>query len=489
MTEKAEKTKRDKIAEKGTPQIGQLPFRLVDKQSNKTTKLIANSKKTETVDGQNRWFTFSFKRPVFIYRAVVNETNYPEYKNFEIKVEDDEGNFHETRSAPRSGKVFLNVNRFCKSISFKPPKAYFQSDKKINSIEVYGFDKSEVGKFIQFAREIEALKEDALKEIDQREAIYRSKIAQAEKAEAKAAEAEKELSRLKGQADRQRSSIRRLESERNDLTTKNEALGDSLKKNERDLDMVRSELDSKTKQQNQLDDQVNALQGKLTDLRANIDLFPSELESFVKQGSRNTTTLFWLALVPILIIAVMFGILISGAVDLTTKIDPEQNINLYALIASRTPYVVVALAIITACYQIARFFISELIQINRQRLSLTKVSIIAKDVSASAETGLDLSEIERYGLRVRLKMELLKDHLKGYISPNIDVKLPSRITNYLPFSNLIDERREKARKSVSKDESGIEAEQQSSANDDKSKSPAEELSEDEASKGNPPPSG
>lgn len=73
----------------------------------------------------------------------------------------------------------------------------------------------------------------------------------------------------------------------------------------------------------------------------------------------------------------------------------------------------------------------EIIEINRQRLNLTKIGIIAKDISNAAEVGLDLNEVERYGLRVRLKMELLKDHLKGYISSNIDVQLPSSVSQYI----------------------------------------------------------
>ena len=176
---------------------------------------------------------------------------------------------------------------------------------------------------------------------------------------------------------------------------------------------------------------------QLSALRANIDLFPTELESFVKQGGKNTRTLFFLALLPILVIISMFAILISGAVDLTTKIDPEGKINVAALLASRTPYVVVALAIITSCYKISKVFILELVEINRQRLNLTKIGIIAKDVSNSAEFGLELSEVEKYGLRVRLKMELLKDHLKGYISPNLDVKLPTDLSSFHPFGELL----------------------------------------------------
>jgi hypothetical protein len=214
-------------------------------------------------------------------------------------------------------------------------------------------------------------------------------------------------------------------------------LKDTLEKNNQELENLRGEIGSKSEIRETLSKQTSALNIKLAELRANVDLFPSELESFVRQGARNNRTLFWLAAAPIIIICVMFGLLIFGAAELTTKITTDQNINILALLVSRTPYVAVSLAIIAACYQIVKYFLSELIQVNRQRLSLTKISIIAKDVSAAAEVGLHLSDIERYGLRVRLKMELLKDHLKSYLSSDLNVNLPSQITSAVSLDSLV----------------------------------------------------
>jgi len=448
MATDAEEPVQDKIRRKAPPTISQIPFSFIDRPTNKTTKLLANATGTMPIEGQNRWHSFDFKNPVFVYRVIVNETNYPEYNKFEIEITDDEGNVFTSNVAPSGSKVHLTVNRFCTHVRFKPPKAYTFTKKTIDSVEIFGFDKSNVGKFIQFARDVDALRDDAIAQIDRRETTYRSKIEEAGKAEARATEAQKDLASLKGQADRQKSAIRRLESERADLTTKVAVLEDTLQNNSRLLEELRRELDTKTKTKKTLDDQIAGLRTKLSELRANLDIFPSELESFVTQGRNNTKTLFWLALAPICVIVIMFGILISGAVDLTTKIDPEGKINVVALVASRTPYLVVALAIITACYKIARVFIAELIEINRQRLSLTKISIIAKDVSAASETGLELSEVERYGLRVRLKMELLKDHLKSYISPDFQILLPTKITNYLPFSNILEEQKRRREETV-----------------------------------------
>ena len=81
-----------------------------------------------------------------------------------------------------------------------------------------------------------------------------------------------------------------------------------------------------------------------------------------------------------------------------------------------------------------RAFFNELIKINRQRLNLTKISIIAKDVSASAEQGLDLTSEQIYRLRTESKMSLLREHLKEYISSDVEQKLPERPFSWLPGS-------------------------------------------------------
>src|SRR5690554_1057353 len=53
---------------------------------------------------------------------------------------------------------------------------------------------------------------------------------------------------------------------------------------------------------------------------------------------------------------------------------------------------------------------------NEQRLNLTKISIIAKDVSDASEDGLSMDDAARYEHRTHLKMDLLRSHLKGYLA-------------------------------------------------------------------------
>jgi hypothetical protein len=79
---------------------------------------------------------------------------------------------------------------------------------------------------------------------------------------------------------------------------------------------------------------------------------------------------------------------------------------------SRSPYVIVSAAVLGICYSILRGLVSEIININRKRQELFKISIIARDVSYASQHGLDLDPDQAYDLKTQTKMELLKEHLK-----------------------------------------------------------------------------
>lgn len=109
---------------------------------------------------------------------------------------------------------------------------------------------------------------------------------------------------------------------------------------------------------------------------------------------------------------------------------------MWTMVVSRAPFAIISIFIIHACYKIIRMFILEVIRINNRRLDLTKVSIVAKDVSDTASRDLNFGDSERYDLNTKLKMELLKSHLKGYVADDyehdIDISLWDRFKKGQP---------------------------------------------------------
>ncbi len=170
-----------------------------------------------------------------------------------------------------------------------------------------------------------------------------------------------------------------------------------------------------------------AVKGKeLKILQADIDMFPTEISEFVKQGGQNIKTYWKFAWAPLLLLAGVTLLLLTNAANLTTVYDENETINIWSIFVTRLPYVMIASGIIFASATLIKIFIGEIMRINQQRLNLSKISIIAKDVSMSAEDGLELSDYDIHELRTNVKMSMLRDHLKEYLSEDYSyVGLPT----------------------------------------------------------------
>lgn len=89
---------------------------------------------------------------------------------------------------------------------------------------------------------------------------------------------------------------------------------------------------------------------------------------------------------------------------------------------TRLPFVIIALAFLEVCgLAVGRLF-SEIIRINRQRLSLSKLSIVARDVSVAAAQNADFDEDEMYEKEVKLKMELLRGYMTEDLGAEFEYK-------------------------------------------------------------------
>jgi len=364
----------------------------------------------------------------------VSTTGYAEHNEFEFVWQTETGKERRTSARPSNGTITFVVNDICKFVSFRPPARFF-SQTQIQAVRIEGIKREDVSSALDSLSNLDGLKQSIIDVADKVVAKADQKIAEAAQAEVVRQNIAREVATLKQNASRARKNVDDLAHKKNELITENgeatRALDDS---NSRFRD-VQQRTQLLEKQSAKLASDVQTNEATLKSLKSNINLFPTEIVEFVNQGSKNLRQYFWLAVAPIAIIGIMFFLLIRGAADLTTVITDNPNVNIQAILVSRAPYVTIALAIITACYKIARAFFTEMIRINSQRLNLTKISIIAKDVSFASEHELNLSDEDRYRLRTELKMALLKDHLKDYISRDFQVQLPRRIVGALGFGD------------------------------------------------------
>lgn len=414
------------------PEVGEIPFRLIKRHDKKSIQLASNSgSKSKEISGRHVWHNYEFKDDLFLELVSLSIKDYSDYSDFEIYYVDYKGRRVEKTLRPSSNYVSLKVNTIVSEFGFRPPRRLF-SNPKLNDISLYGFELSEAYKYGEFADNLGRAQNKIGRELDAREQALNDRETSIRELEVTRDEVRSEVQELQNTKTQEENKLERLLERRNETSARIESQEQSVRQNQQKLQDVKNDIARVSEVRSKLARSIIDKEAELKILKGNINLFPSELADFVSQGSRDVKLYALLAAIPIAVIATMFAILIEGGVDLTTRITGETDVNILAILVSRMPFVIVAVTIITACYYLARMFILEMVRVNRQKLSLSKIGIVAKDISYSIEQELEMSEDEKQERRLRLKMDMLRDHLKDYLSKDFEPSLPKRS----PFEQL-----------------------------------------------------
>ncbi|MEP6785038.1 MAG: hypothetical protein ABI898_04770 [Sphingomonadales bacterium] len=333
--------------------ISQLPFDLFEKPGNRTTKLIATSGQDMPIDGRHRWHDFKFRESVLVTRVTVYLTGYSDFSDFDIRWFDELGVETQARGRPTDGVLVFYINSLCTHISFRPPTVFFSSPK-ISNVRVEGVERSKVASALDSLSDLDTYKENIIRIADKAVASADAKIELGQKSQQERASIQREIATMKGNQSRLKKNVDDLSLKRNELITHNSAAESALADADARIKINQNQNTALIDENKLISEEIVDGNIKLKDLRANINLFPSEIVSFVDQGTKNLRQYFLLAAAPIIIIVAMFILLIRGAADLTTVITNDPKVNIQALMISRVPYVTISIAIITACYKIAR---------------------------------------------------------------------------------------------------------------------------------------
>lgn len=400
-----------------------IPIHYFSKKNNRSTKLINNESEDNFLRGRNSRFEFSFSEPMYISSITVKTKGYSKYNELEFfwnSIQRSSEKLITKKFTEDKASTF--IREIVTNFAIKPPKKYI-SNPEIESVTVWGLSLSEFNKSCEIAGNLQKHKDSILSDCDE-------KISKASAAEGKLSSFEQQQSeveeRISELTDEEEALKKEVEATRKKLEEASISFSEK-KSQESDvvsrIEKLEDSIDQKKKESQSLNSQISASQDNLKKLRSDINMFPSEFQGFVTQGGRNILWYSGLALIPMTLLIGYTLVLYSGAIDLTTIYQRQEGLDLWSTFLSRLPFVTVSLFIIHACYAISKVFIRELIRINQQRLNLSKISIIAKDVADTAMSDLELSDDEIYELRTKLKMDLIKSHLKGYIDDSYEYDL------------------------------------------------------------------
>jgi hypothetical protein len=401
--------------ENSAPALKPIPVSLFSRKNNKTSTLINNTKKENAVEGKHRWFEFEFTEYVYVQEIQINATGYDDWNAVSLALQQISGKEIDIKSNYNNGRFTLNVGRFISGFRFKPDMKFnILSNQLITSIVVTGYTLNE---FQQLENEIASIARDKtqaqelLKSIDAREQAAAEKISAAEthlnELKQQSTSLDKEIGQATGQLDALKSEISQNAKRRDELNSS----VDDINKN---LETLRTERRSE-----------EALLAERKSQRAKlieeIRLFPSEIGGFVQEAKRSIGYYILLSSIPMGIILYVTHYLYSSAVDLT-QIHKSGDINVWNIFLTRIPFVVVSVTILQVCGILLKRFINEIVDINNQRLNLSAISIVAKDVSTASAASLDISPDEKFEMETRLKMSLLREQMRKYVSEKYEYR-------------------------------------------------------------------
>ena len=411
------------------------PVRYFAKRSPATRKLIERSDGTIEMRADNRWYSAYFEEPQLVSIIRVYHKNFSGNPNFNfafqrhsdgapIRVNKD--SISHKKDDKERHYVEVRIFQFVNDISFEPPRRWVKG-RAVTGIDVFGYDKENFENTVKNAFSIFSLKSETVAKFDDLVAAANTTIAKAaslkediESLELKKTELVDSLALQREELQSLNQSSSKVES---DITVRSEVFNELANK----INSSKTEVSAVTKEFELLIHKKTQAINELKGLQDQLDLFPAELSEFNQQGRDKSTRYMWLSAAPVGVIIAITLSLLFGAADLTTKYQEIPDIDLITLVASRLPFALIAIFILHISFQLTKILIREVFRINRQQLALSKLSIVAQEVTKSSREGLDLNDREVFDLKTKLKMTLLRSHLKTYLDDEFDFEVDSSI--------------------------------------------------------------
>jgi len=398
---------------------------IIENNSGKFIQLINSNDDEFQYALNNKYYIFQFKEPIYVQKIIFTPIDDIKLKGLELISIDINGN--EASTSFGSTHTIWSPNKVITGFKFKPPKKLF---KKItlNKLEIVGFTLND---FITI--------KDKVKEISE----YKSTLTQlAKELESKDIDLDEKVSSIETTIEKQESLIATLIDEQTDLEDsalpplREEAsrLTDDITELSTKKDLLEKEQTNLTNNITQLETtsselnkEISIKDSELKKLVSNTNIFSTEIEEYITQGNQDIKLYSFLSLIPWILIMLVTYTVFFGSSNLSTElismIKEGSKIDIMTVFWLRLPFVIIVVSILFVSYEISKMFIKNIIHIQKQRRTFAKIGIIAKDIADSSIEGLNIKEKEKFELRTKLKMDLLKSHLTNEIGEKYEYNI------------------------------------------------------------------
>ncbi|MFW2566126.1 coiled-coil domain-containing protein [Aliarcobacter butzleri] len=416
-------------------EVDKITVELIENSGTKQSKLIFNEDPNFSIKLENREYKFKFVEPLYIDRIVIKAKTIFKGLNIIYKTNDSDKRY--VIQSDKNNSLSVNLKDIVYEIIIQNPK-----DKKIEleKIELFGFRLSELESIknnfgelkkldIELKNEVKKITETNQAQLDEiknkslaLEQLHEKLDDDIESLKIQKEELEKETEDLNSQITKLSETKNNLENTKTDLTKKEQELKNSIQEREATLTTINTNISAKREE--------------LKKLESDTSLIAYDVQGYIKTANTHLLWYLGLSIIPWFLIVFMSYIIVFGGIDLITVLKVELDAQLWTIFWSRIPFVFAVGTVIFVAYEVSNIFIRKIMEINQQKLDFQKLGILSKDVSESACEGLDLNDEQKFELRTKLKMDMLKSHLSKDLGKNFEIDIKPKIWNkYLNRNN------------------------------------------------------
>ncbi|HIP36063.1 MAG TPA: hypothetical protein EYG85_04350 [Crocinitomix sp.] len=406
---------------------------IIQNNSGKFIQLINSTNPEFKYELKNKFYTFNFKEAIYVQKIIFTIDDEINLNGLELISIDTEGNENATTFS--KGHSIWLPNRVIKGFKFKAPKRLINKIK-LNKVEIIAFTLDDFSEIKDKVKQVSEYKTEL-------SALVNDINTKNEKLDARVNEIEIELSdkreflnTLKSEiAELEVSSLPPLRDEYKQLleeVNQSKTIKNSLKDETISLTNNITQLETKSSTLNQ---EISKKESELKKLTDDTSVFSSEMKEYIEQGDKDIKLYTGLSLIPwILIILVTYTVFFGSSnlsKELISLLQESEKIDISTVFLLRLPFVIITITILFVSYEISKMFIQNIIHIQKQRRTFAKIGIMAKDIADSSIEGLDIKEKEKFELRTKLKMDLLKSHLTNDIGEKYEYKINTSLLEIL----------------------------------------------------------
>lgn len=156
---------------------------------------------------------------------------------------------------------------------------------------------------------------------------------------------------------------------------------------------------------------ITNLEFKKEDLAKEVNLVPDNLIGFNKRTNESKKTYYWLSALPLLILSILFFCAWSNITSLANSDNISTLEQAYILLIKRLPLTILILTLVSILIALLYKMLRYLMEIQQQELSLSKISVLARDVADSEYQHLPENEKQEH--RIQYKMQLIREYFNS----------------------------------------------------------------------------